>query len=230
MSPTLPLLLLFLLHLPTFPSQPILTTSTGVEFVRTPSSRFSSLPDFPHPPRYVLVSGLRMSYIDAGYALRGTILLLHGEPDWSFLYHRMIPVFTKAGFRVVAPDFIGFGRSDKPIDRASYTVDNHVDWIKQFVVKIGLENSHIFVQDWGGLIGLTVVAEMPHLFDRLVIANTALPADGEVWENPLFQEFVQFTQNVDPFVASDVLNGAIILGNLSESEKAAYDAPFPNEF
>ena len=132
-----------------------------VDFVRTPEDRFANLADFPYEPRYVEVDGLRMAYTDEGSGDAGTFLLLHGEPTWGYLYRRMIPPLVDAGYRIIAPDLIGFGRSDKPTDRATYTYANHVAWLTEFVG--GLERPadgfHVFVQDWGGLLGLRMIAE-----------------------------------------------------------------------
>ncbi len=137
-------------------------TTHGVSFVRTPDDRFNDLPDFDYPPRYVDVDGLRMAYIDVGPTDAPPVLLLHGEPAWSFLYRRMIPLLVEAGYRCIAPDLIGFGRSDKPVDQASYTYNGHVAWMQTFLDGIDLApGARLFGQDWGGLIGLRLVAERP---------------------------------------------------------------------
>ncbi|PXF41079.1 Haloalkane dehalogenase [Gracilariopsis chorda] len=203
----------------------IRTTPEGIRFVRTPSSRFSNITDFDMTTRYAIVSGLRMAYTDTGYAKHGTILLLHGEPDWAYLYRFMIPVFVRSGYRVIAPDLIGFGRSDKPINRSAYTYDSHVKWVKMFLRKLNLKGLHSFLQDWGGMISLTIAAEEGWRFDRLVIANTILP-DGSGIDN--FLEWRNFSQSVPVFSAGQIINCVTPQG-LSDAEIAAYNAPFPSE-
>ena len=161
----------------------ILTTPDGTAFVRTPDERFAAIADYPHEPRYATVDGLRMAYITAGPDDSGggaaTILLLHGEPTWGYLYRKMIPVLAGAGLRVMVPDLIGFGRSDKPVERSAYTYAGHVESMRSFLDATAAERGsgplHLFGQDWGGLIGLRLAAENPDLFDRLILANTALP-------------------------------------------------------
>jgi haloalkane dehalogenase len=151
------------------------TTAGGLAFVRTPDARFDGLDDFPYEPRYVDVDGLRMAYVDAGAADAPPVLLLHGEPTWGYLYRRMIPILVDAGFRCVAPDLIGFGRSDKPTERSAYTYASHVSWMKGFLDALDLPTATLFAQDWGGLIGLRVAAEDTERFDRIAIGNTGLP-------------------------------------------------------
>ena len=152
--------------------------------LRTPDDRFVELEDFPYAPRYVEVAdpdggALRMHYVDAGPPQAAPILCLHGQPTWSYLYRKMIPPLADAGHRVVAPDFIGFGRSDKPAERSDYTYARHVDWLKSFLDALDLNDITLFCQDWGGLIGLRAAAEQPGRFARIVAANTGLPdAEG----------------------------------------------------
>ncbi|MEL7159105.1 MAG: alpha/beta fold hydrolase, partial [Actinomycetota bacterium] len=146
-----------------------------MEYLRTPDDRFADLTDFPYEPAYVDVDGLRMAYVDTGPADGAVLLLLHGEPTWSYLYRRMIPPLVDAGFRCVAPDLIGFGRSDKPVDRSVYTYNGHVAWLREFLDAVDLPPATMFAQDWGGLIGLRVAAEHPDRFERLAIGNTGLP-------------------------------------------------------
>ncbi|MFT5896645.1 MAG: haloalkane dehalogenase [Candidatus Azotimanducaceae bacterium] len=153
-----------------------------MEFVRTDDSRFQDLPDYPFQPNYVNVDDLeggqlRMHYIDEGQG--EVILCIHGQPSWSYLYRKMIPIFVSAGYRVIAPDLIGFGKSDKPTQRENYTYANHVAWVKGLVESLDLTNITLVCQDWGGLIGLRVAAENEARFARLVPANTGLPdAEG----------------------------------------------------
>jgi haloalkane dehalogenase len=152
-----------------------------MEFLRTPDERFEQLVDFPFAPNFVSVADgaggeLRMHYLDEG---EGEILLcLHGQPSWCYLYRKMIPIFTEAGYRVIAPDLIGFGRSDKPASRSDYTYANHVFWMKSFIEALNLSRVSLVCQDWGSLIGLRVVAENDHRFARVVLANGGLP-DGK---------------------------------------------------
>jgi haloalkane dehalogenase len=155
-----------------------LLPSAGV--LRTPDARFESLADFPHAPRYVEVEpGLRMAYVEAGPPAAGeTLLLLHGEPTWGYLYRKMIGPLAAAGFRVVVPDLIGFGRSDKPADAAAYSYSGHVAWVARLVESLDLRGVTLFGQDWGGLIGTRLAAEHETRFARLVLSNTALPGKG----------------------------------------------------
>lgn len=151
-----------------------------MEVLRTPDERFNALPEYPFVPHYTDVTSadgtlLRMHHIDDGPAGDETVLCLHGQPSWSFLYRKMVPHLTQAGLRVLAPDLIGFGRSDKPTRPDDYTYDGHVDWLDQWLLQQDLRDITLFCQDWGGLIGLRVVARHPERFKRLVIANTGLP-------------------------------------------------------
>ena len=152
--------------------------------LRTPDARFEDLDGFPYTPNYVDVPDpdggeLRMHYVDAGPPAAAPILCLHGQPTWSYLYRKMIPLFVDAGHRVVAPDFIGFGRSDKPAERSDYTYARHVDWLKSFLDALDLRAITLVCQDWGGLIGLRAATEQPQRFARIVAANTGLPdAEG----------------------------------------------------
>jgi haloalkane dehalogenase len=160
-----------------------MTTADGVQFVRTPDEFFDGLPDWPYEPRYVEIDGLRQAYVDVGPADSGeTILLLHGQPSWSYLYRKMIPVLADAGYRVIAMDHLGMGRSDKPIDLDYYTYQRHVDRLYTFIQELGLTNITPFVQDWGSLIGLNVIGNHPELFARVVVGDGALPLvrEGEV--------------------------------------------------
>jgi haloalkane dehalogenase len=200
-----------------------------VDVVRTPEDRFADLPEFPYVPAYVEVDGLRMAYIDEGSGESGTFLLLHGEPTWSYLYRRMIPPLVAAGFRIVAPDLIGFGRSDKPTDRGAYTYAGHVAWLTEFVD--GLDRPanglHLFVQDWGGLLGLRVAAEHPDWFDRVVIGNTALPTGEPMGDG--FMMWQQVSQAMDPMDCGALLGRACTARELTAAEIDAYRAPFPDE-
>ena len=140
--------------------------------LRTPDSRFTSLPGFPYEPKYVEIEGLRMAYVEAGTG--DPILCLHGEPTWSYLYRHMIPVLSRVG-RVIAPDLIGFGRSDKPVAANAYSYKSHARWMRGFLAALNLEKITLVCQDWGGLIGLRVLSQVPERFARLVAMNTGLP-------------------------------------------------------
>jgi len=156
----------------------IMTTESGVEFVRTPDACFTDLPDWPYEPQYVEIDGLRQAYVDVGSGESGeTILLLHGQPSWAYLYRHMIPVLADAGHRVIAMDHVGMGRSDKPTDPDYYTYLGHTERLEAFIQELELEqeNFTIFVQDWGSLIGLYVIGTHPDWFDRVVVGNGFLP-------------------------------------------------------
>jgi pimeloyl-ACP methyl ester carboxylesterase len=160
----------------------ILTTDAGVEFVRTPDACFENLPDWPYEPQYIEIDGLRQAYVDVGSGESGeTILLLHGQPSWAYLYRHMIPVLAEEGHRVIAMDHLGMGRSDKPIDWEYYTYVGHVERLETFIQELELEqgNLTVFVQDWGSLIGLQVVGTNPDWFERVVVGNGVLPVFEE---------------------------------------------------
>jgi haloalkane dehalogenase len=203
-----------------------------MKFLRTPDERFSSLPDFDCDPHYLHVddtegSRLRIHYLDEGPSGAAPVLLLHGEPTWCYLYRHMIPIFTQAGHRVLAPDLIGFGRSDKPVDRADYTYQRHVDWIAGWLAQVDLTNITLVCQDWGGLIGLRLVAQSPERFARIVVANTALPT-GDTPMSAAFHAWRDYSQSVPDFNAGRIVHGGTT-GKLTEGEVAAYNAPFPDE-
>jgi haloalkane dehalogenase len=192
--------------------------------VRTPDERFADLPGFGYAPRYLQWRDWRVHYIDEGHA-DTTFLCLHGEPTWSYLYRRMIPVFLNSGARVVAPDFIGFGRSDKPQDEALYSFDFHRRFLFDFIERKSLSRITLVIQDWGGLLGLTLPMEMPERFERLLIMNTML-ATGEL---PLSEGFLAWRAYVakNPDLACGKLM-ARTCPHLTPAEVAAYDAPFPD--
>ncbi len=192
--------------------------------MRTPDERFANLPGYPWAPRYWDWRGLRGHYLDEGKGAR-TLLCLHGEPTWSYLYRRMIPPFLAAGWRVVAPDFIGFGKSDKVTDEAFYTFDMHRQFLLDFIERLDLRDIAIAVQDWGGLLGLTLPMEMPTRFSRLLIMNTALGTG----ESPLTKGFIEWRDYV---ARTPSLDCSKLLGracpHLSTAEAAAYEAPYPD--
>ena len=156
----------------------ILWTDAGRPFVRTPDECFADLPDYPWEPRYAEVDGMRMHYVEAGDPNGEVVLLLHGQPDWSYLYRSMIPLLAASGNRVIAPDFIGFGKSDKPVQLADYRFLQHVAWTEEFIDVLGLDGITPVVQDWGSLIGLRCVGNRPDLFARIVVANGNLLVEG----------------------------------------------------
>ena len=202
-----------------------------MKVLRTPDERFENLPDFPFEPHYLNIEdqdlgGLRIHYLDEGPGDAPTILCLHGEPSWSFLYRKMIPVFTAAGYRVVAPDLPGFGRSDKPADRNDYSYSKHVQWMRDWLEAAELKNITLLGQDWGGLIGLRLLAENPDLFSRFSLSNTGLPT-GDQGVSEAFERWRQFSQN-DPEFDCGIIVNQFGRGSLSEDEIAAYRAPFPS--
>jgi haloalkane dehalogenase len=198
-----------------------------VNILRTPDERFAALPDFPFAPRYTEVSGLRIHYVDEGPRDAAPVLLLHGEPSWSFLYRKMIPVLAGAGHRVVAPDLVGFGRSDKPSERSDYTYQRHVDWMAAFLAALSLEHVTLVCQDWGGLIGLRLVAEQGHRFARVVAANTALPT-GDQRPPDAFFAWREFSQSAPELPVGKIVSTGCAT-QLATDVVAAYEAPFPDE-
>ena len=192
--------------------------------MRTHDERFAGLPGFAFTPHYLEWRGLRAHYLDEGRGDR-TYLCLHGNPTWSYLYRRMIPLFVQSGARVVAPDLIGFGRSDKPEDEATYTFDFHRSYLMDLVQTLDLRNITLVVQDWGGVLGLTLPMEMPERFARLLVMNTAL-ATGDV---PLSEGFIawrSYSANNPDLAVGKLLSRAC--PHLTEAQAAAYDAPFPD--
>lgn len=200
--------------------------------LRTPDERFRNLPSYPFEPRYVEIpSGdggrLRMHYVDEGPSAADVVLMLHGEPSWSYLYRKMIPLITGAGLRAVAPDLIGFGRSDKPVKREDYTYARHVAWVRAFLESLDLRRITLVCQDWGGLIGLRLVAEASERFARVVAANTFLPT-GDQKPPEAFFRWRDFSQRVEVFAAGFILQSATV-SELPADVLAAYDAPYPDE-
>jgi haloalkane dehalogenase len=200
--------------------------------LRTPEERFANLPGYKFEPHYVDVPAgdgdtLRMHYIDEGPRDAAPILMLHGEPSWCYLYRKMIPVVTKAGHRAVAPDLIGFGRSDKPASRNDYTYQKHVDWMTAFVEALDLRQITLVCQDWGGLIGLRVAAEHPDRFARIVAANTFLPT-GDQPAGEAFLRWQNYSQTIPDFDSGWIVNSGCTT-DLSDQIKDAYRAPFPDD-
>lgn len=203
-----------------------------MQVLRTPDERFAGLADWPYAPKYHDVTDadgttLRIHYVDEGPRDGTPVLLMHGEPSWAYLYRHIIKGLTDRGRRAIAPDLIGFGRSDKPAARTDYTYERHVDWMSQWLTALNLTGVRLFCQDWGGLIGLRLVAAFPERFDGLVIANTSLPTGGGVVTEG-FKGWLQFSQSVPQMPIGMLLNGGSAR-QLSDAEIAAYDAPFPDE-
>ena len=203
-----------------------------MDILRTPDERFADLPDWPFAPSYAEVgppdARVRMAYVDEGPRDARTILLLHGEPTWSYRYRHVIPPLLAAGLRVVAPDLIGFGRSDKPVDRADYTYQRHLDWLRDLVVgTLDLSDVILFCQDWGGLLGLRLVAEHPERFAGVVASNTMLPT-GDHDPGEAFRAWREYSQTTEDFNVGRIVNGGC-LRELAPEEIAAYDAPFPDD-
>lgn len=203
-----------------------------MKILRTPDSRFANLPDYNFDPHYLMVddsedSELRVHYIDEGPRDADPVLLLHGEPSWCYLYRKMIPILTAAGHRVIAPDLPGFGRSDKPASRTDYTYQRHVNWMQSVLDQLDLNNITLFCQDWGGLIGLRLVAENPDRFARVAAGNTMLPTgDHDLGEG--FRKWQQFSQETPQFhVGGTIKSGTVT--ELSQAVIDAYNAPFPDE-
>jgi haloalkane dehalogenase len=200
------------------------------DIIRTPDAAFAGLVDYPFAANYATVRAgggpaLRLHYLDEGPRHAAPVLLLHGEPTWSYLYRHFIPPLTRYGHRVLAPDLIGFGKSDKPLHREAYSYERHVDWLYTWLEGLDLHDITLFCQDWGGLLGLRLVARCPDRFARLVISNTYLPIGESI--GPGFDAWRAFSQATEPFKTGRIVDGGC-LHRLSAAEIAAYDAPFPD--
>ena len=222
--------------------------------LRTPDERFKNLKDYPFKANYITIEDTRIHYLDEGPKNGEIIYLLHGEPAWSYLFRKMIPVLVDAGYRVIAPDMVGFGKSDKYISVEDYTHQMHVDKMTQLIVELDLQNITAPVHDWGGLVGLRVVAEEPDRFSRIISSNTSLIATGRGLLNDMFSfiayplfKFVIWFQGPatwEEFIGGNGFTGWIryskstdnidvggimqILGTVSAEERVAYEAPYPN--
>ena len=206
---------------------------TSMQTLRTPDDRFTDLPEFPYAPSYCEVADddggvLRIAWIQDGPEHADPVLMLHGEPSWSFLYRKMIPILAAAGHRVICPDLVGFGRSDKPTRREDHTYARHVEWMRALAFDVlDLRRVTLVGQDWGGLIGLRLAAEHPERFSRLVVANTGLPTGDipmpDIWWQ--FRETIQSRPSLDIgwFVQSGCRRP------MNDAVRAAYDAPFPDD-
>ena len=221
------------------------------QILRTPEFRFENLPGYPFTPNYVEIEGLRVHYIDEGPEGAPLVLMMHGEPSWSYLYRKMIPPLVDAKFRAIAPDLIGFGRSDKLQRTKDYSYQMQVNVMLEFVRNLNLQNITLFCQDWGGLIGLRVVGEDPERFARIIVANTGLPsakglnakigyplfkfrirrlrriAEEEFRRNPNLMTWVAYSQSVPEIPIGDIVQSATVT-KLSSEVVRAYEAPFPD--
>ena len=204
---------------------PILARPMNI--LRTPDERFADLPGYPFAPHYVDVDGVRIHHIDEGPRDGQVVLMLHGEPSWSYLYRKMVAPVVAAGHRVVAPDLVGFGRSDKPAARDDYSFARHVAWIGGTIEALDLRGITLVCQDWGGLIGLRLVAEMEDRFARVVAANTFLPT-GDQEPGEAFRAWQQYSQTVPDFHVGGIVKGGCV-AELPADVIAAYDAPFPDD-
>ena len=194
--------------------------------LRTPDEQFANISDYPFEPHYTQVGdGLSMHFVSQGSG--PVVLMLHGEPTWSYLYRKMIPIVAAAGYRVIAPDLIGFGKSDKIAEAEAYSYASHVGWLTDFVLDLDLQNITLVCQDWGGLLGLRVAAENPDRFARVVAANTFLPT-GDQPASEAFLQWRQFSQTIPAFPVGNIVNMGCV-HKLSADAIAAYDAPFPDE-
>jgi len=222
--------------------------------IRTPDERFDNLEDYNFKPNYVEINGLRIHYLDEGPKDGKVIYLLHGEPAWSYLFRKMIPILTEAGYRVIAPDMVGFGKSDKYISTSMYTHQMHVDTMKELIIKLDLKDITAHVHDWGGMVGLRVIAEEPDRFSRIIASNTGLPAMGRGFINdvktflaPLLFKFTIWLQGPltwEEFIGGESFTGWIryskytdnidvgsimeVMGSVSDNVKRGYEAPYPN--
>ncbi len=204
-----------------------------MQTLRTPDDRFADLPGYPFSAHYAEVDDaeggtLRVHYLHEGDSSAPVVLLMHGEPSWSYLYRTMIPVLTDSGLQIVAPDLVGFGRSDKPAERGDYTFARHVEWMRALLFdQLDLADITLVCQDWGGLIGLRLVGEHPERFARVVAANTFLPT-GDTNPGDAFFAWQKFSQEVEVFPTGGIVRGGCAKPVTPEVE-AAYDAPFPDE-
>ncbi len=201
-----------------------------MKVLRTPDARFAGIQDFPFHPHYTEITHegtpLRLHHVDEGPKNAAPVLLMHGEPSWAYLYRKMISGLVGRGHRAVAPDLIGFGKSDKPAAQDDYTYERHVAWMSAWLKAVDLKGITLFCQDWGGLIGLRLVAAFPERFARVVVANTGLPV-GTGWSEG-FKAWLEFSQKVPEFPTGFILDGGT-KRSLTDAEKAAYDAPYPDE-
>lgn len=228
------------------------TSWKTAETIRTPDERFANLTDYPFAPNYVEIEGYRIHYVDEGPRDGEIILLMHGQPSWSYLYRHMIPPLADAGYRVIAPDLVGFGRSDKPLKQSDHSYQMHVDVMTAFAQQIELQGATLFAQDWGGLIGLRMVAADQDRYARIMLSNTGLPAASGIrgwigypiirfaaWREGKpdsvddngefrFTRWIAFARHSENFTLPSLFQGATTR-TLSDAELAGYAAPFPDE-
>ncbi|MHA1239700.1 MAG: haloalkane dehalogenase [Promethearchaeota archaeon] len=198
-----------------------------MKLLSTPEERFENLPDFTFNPHFIKVDGINIHYLDEGNKQAEVILLMHGEPSWSFLYRHMIPILVKAGFRILAPDLVGFGRSDKPTEQNDHTYLKHVEWMTKWLKLLDLRKVTLFCQDWGSLIGLRLAIENQDRFNRIVLSNGGLPT-GEQRMSDAFTNWREFSRNSPSFDIKFILQGATTT-KLSKEVLNGYDAPFPDD-
>ena len=203
-----------------------------MKILRTPESSFAELEGYSFKENYLnlLHEGevVRMHYVDEGPADAPVVLLLHGEPSWSYLYRKVIQALSDAGFRAIAPDLIGCGKSDKFNSREPYTYENHVQWLGDFVKQLELKNIALVCQDWGGFLGLRLVASRPEIFSCVFASNTGLPT-GQTELSKEFHQWKKYSQEIEAFNVSEIIQKGCAT-QLSENVKRAYEAPFPDEF
>jgi len=198
-----------------------------MKVIRTPEDRFKKLTNYPFSPNYLDVDGIRMHYVDEGPKDGGVILMMHGEPSWSYLYRHMIPVCVAAGHRVIAPDLIGFGKSDKLIDVSDYSYQKHMDWMQSFIDQLELDDITLVCQDWGSLIGLRLAAENESRFSTIVLGNGMLPTGDEGRIPKAFKIWQNFARYSPWFPIARIVESGAFKG-FSKEERRAYDAPFPS--
>jgi haloalkane dehalogenase len=202
-----------------------------MNFVTTPESRFKNLPNYQFKANYLEVDGMKMHYVDEGHdennEQQKTVLMLHGEPSWSYLYRHMIPVCVAAGHRVIAPDLIGFGKSDKPTDKNDYSFATHMDWMTAFIEELDLKSMILVCQDWGSIIGLRLAAENEQRFDAITVGNGMLPTGDEGKIPTVFKLWLAFAKHSPWFPIARIVDSGCFK-TLSKDERRAYDAPFPN--
>jgi haloalkane dehalogenase len=200
--------------------------------LRSEDHRFSHLKNFNFQPNYMDIidselGTMRIHFLDEGKRENLSVILLHGEPTWSYLYRKMIPILINSGLRVIAPDLIGFGKSDKPAERKNYSYKSHINWLRQFLIKLNVHGAVLFAQDWGGLLGLRILVEAPQTFDKVMIGNTGLPTGKEDLGKD-FYSWRQYSQVSESFKIGNIVDRGTVRG-LTQFEIDAYDAPFPDE-
>jgi len=197
-----------------------------MRILQTPESRFADLKDYPFEPHYLTLNNIRLHYLDEGPVNTTPVLLLHGVPSWSYLYRNMIKKIADNGNRVIVPDLIGFGKSDKPVNIKSHTYQLHIDWITLLLKRLNLKDTILFGHDWGSLIGLRIASGHPELFSAIIISNGMLPA-GNHKMHMTFKIWKTFAR-YSPFLPEDIIIGTGTLRKLDKKEKKAYRAPFPS--